>query len=198
MGQQALNRKPNLSVRRRLQLDANTEIAEIGITVRKQMELTKNNASKHGLASEITAPTITALMTDYKAMGMIGSAEFFNGFDKLETTIKWTYPDNEAQKAFGNFLKPVDLMIRSSKAEYDNTGITEEKPIVMYIRGYSKTLPGGAFKAKEDTELESTVSVQYYKLEIDGEEIVEIDVINNIYKVGGEDLLAERRQNLGL
>ena len=144
-----------------------------------------NNASKHGLASEITAPTITALMTDYKAMGMIGSAEFFNGFDKLETTIKWTYPDNEAQKAFGNFLKPVDLMIRSSKAEYDNTGITEEKPIVMYIRGYSKTLPGGAFKAKEDTELESTVSVQYYKLEIDGEEIVEIDVINNIYKVGG-------------
>ena len=126
-----------------------------------------NNASKHGLASEITAPTITALMTDYKAMGMIGSAEFFNGFDKLETTIKWTYPDNEAQKAFGNFLKPVDLMIRSSKAEYDNTGIT-------------------------------TVSVQYYKLEIDGEEIVEIDVINNIYKVGGEDLLAERRQNLGL
>ena len=139
-----------------------------------------NNASKHGLASEITAPTITALMTDYKAMGMIGSAEFFNGFDKLETTIKWTYPDNEAQKAFGNFLKPVDLMIRSSKAEYDNTGITEEKPIVMYIRGYSKTLPGGAFKAKEDTELESTVSVQYYKLEIDGEEIVEIDVINNL------------------
>ena len=94
-----------------------------------------NNASKHGLASEITAPTITALMTDYKAMGMIGSAEFFNGFDKLETTIKWTYPDNDAQKAFGNFLKPVDLMIRSSKAEYDNTGITDEKPIVMYIRG---------------------------------------------------------------
>ena len=92
----------------------------------------------------------------------------------------------------------MDLMIRSSKAEYDNTGITEEKPIVMYIRGYSKTLPGGSFKAKEDTELESTVSVQYYKLEIDGEEIVEIDVINNIYKVGGEDLLAERRQNLGL
>ena len=76
-----------------------------------------NNASKHGLASEITAPTITALMTDYKAMGMIGSAEFFNGFDKLETTIKWTYPDNEAQKAFGNFLKPVDLMIRTSGEE---------------------------------------------------------------------------------
>ena len=157
-----------------------------------------NNASKHGLASEITAPTITAVMTDYKAMGMVGSLEFFNGFYKLETTIKWTYPDNEAQKACANFLKPVDLMIRSSKAEYDNGGITSEKPVVMYVRGYPKAHPGGSFKAKEDTELENTFTVHYYKLEIDGEEIVEIDITNNIYKVGGEDLLAERRQNLGL
>lgn len=157
-----------------------------------------NNASKHGQASEITAPTITAIMTDYKAMGMVGSLEFFNGFDKLEMTIKWTYPDNAAQKACANFLKPVDLMIRSSKAKYDNGGVNGELPIVMYVRGYSKAHPGGSFKAKEDTELESTFTCQYYKLEIDGEEIVEIDVINNIYKVGGEDLLAERRQNLGI
>lgn len=157
-----------------------------------------NNASKHGQASEITAPNISAIMTDYKAMGMVGSLEFFNGFDKLEMTIKWTYPDNEAQKVCANFLKPMDMMIRSSKAEYDNTGITKEVPIVMYVRGYSKAHPGGLFKAKEDTELENTLTVQYYKLEIDGEEIVEIDVINNIYKVGGEDLLAERRQNLGI
>ena len=68
----------------------------------------------------------------------------------------------------------------------------------MYVRGYPKAHPGGSFKAKEDTELENTFTVNYYKLEIDGEEIVEIDVMNNIYKVGGEDLLAERRQNLGL
>ncbi len=64
-----------------------------------------NNASKHGQASEITPPTVTALMSDYKAMGMVGSIELFNGFDKLETTIKWTYPDNETQKAFANYAE---------------------------------------------------------------------------------------------
>lgn len=59
MGQQALNRKPDLSVRRTLQLDANTEIAEIGITVRKQMELTNNKSltdaerGMHLMASKI-------------------------------------------------------------------------------------------------------------------------------------------------
>ena len=122
-----------------------------------------NNASTHGQASEITAPAINAVMADYKAMGMVGSMELFNGFDKMETTIKWTYPNNEVQKACANFLKPVDLMIRSSKAEYDNGGISGEKPIVMYVRGYPKTHPGGSFKAKEDTELGNTILISYTK-----------------------------------
>lgn len=157
-----------------------------------------NGNSTHGQASEVTAPVLTALANDYKSMGMIGSLELFNGFDKMEATIKWTYPNNAVQKACANFLKSVDLMIRSSKAEYDADGIVVEKPIVMYLKSMPKTHPGGSYKAKEDTELENTFGVQYYKLEIDGEEIVEVDVINNIYKVGGEDLMAERRQNLGI
>ena len=156
-----------------------------------------NNTSTHGQASEVTPPTLTAVMADYKAMGMAGSLELFNGFDKMETTIKWTYPDSDTQKVFANFRKPVDLMIRSSKAECE-TGEMVEVPIVMYVKGYSKTHPAGTFKAKEDTELESSLAVNYYRLEIDGDPIVEVDVLNNIYKVGGEDLLAERRQNLGI
>lgn len=157
-----------------------------------------NNSSKHGLASEVTCPDISAVMTDYKALGMVGSAEFFNGFDKMEAIIKWTYPDNEAKKQCANFLKAVDIMVRSSKAEYDTGGISAEKPVVIYLKGYPKKHSGGAYKMKEDTEVESVFSVLYYKEEIDGDVIVELDVLNNIYKVGGEDLLAERRQNLGI
>lgn len=157
-----------------------------------------NDTSVRGQASEITCPDLSAIMTEYKSLGMIGTAEFFNGFEKMESSIKWAYPDNEIQKACANPMKPLNLMVRSSKAEYDNSGITSEKPIVIYMRGYAKKHPGGTYKAKEDTELETTISVLYYKQEIDGEEIVELDVINNIYKVGGEDLTAERRQNLGI
>ena len=157
-----------------------------------------NDGSVHGQASEVTCPDIAAVMTDYKSLGMVGSAEFFNGFDKMEATVKWTYPTNDVQKALANFLKPVDLMVRSSKAEYDGEGIKEEVPVVIYLRGYSKKHPGGSYKPKEDTEVESTFSILYFKQEIDGEAIVELDVLNNIYKVGGEDLLAERRQNLGI
>lgn len=157
-----------------------------------------NDTSKHGLASEVTCPTIAAIMSDYKALGMIGSVELFSGFDKLESTVKWTYPDNDAQKAFANFLKPLDIMVRSNRVEYEGGAITEEVPVVIYMRGNSKQFQGGTFKTKEDTELENTVSLTYFKLEVDGEEIIEVDVLNNIYKVDGVDLLATRRENLGI
>jgi P2 family phage contractile tail tube protein len=115
-----------------------------------------------------------------------------------ETAVKWTYPDNDAKIACANFLTPVNLMVRSSKAEYDGGGISEEVPVVIYLKGYPTKHPGGSYKPKEDTEVESTFSILYYKEEVDGEEIIEVDVLNNIYKVDSEDLLAERRQNLGI
>ena len=110
-----------------------------------------NNTSTHGQASEVTPPTLTAVMADYKAMGMAGSLELFNGFDKMETTIKWIYPDSDTQKVFANFRKPIDLMIRSSKAECE-TGEIVEVPIVMYVKGYSKTHPAGTFKAGDTVQ----------------------------------------------
>ncbi len=157
-----------------------------------------NDRSTHGQAAEVTCPTVTALMTDFAAMGMVGSAEFFNGFDKMEATIKWTYPDNEVQKACANFFKSVSLMVRSSKAQYSNGDIESEVPVVVYMRGLPKQHPGGGYKSKEDTEVESLFSITYFKQEVDGEVIIEIDVLNNIYKVGDEDLLAKRRENLGI
>ena len=157
-----------------------------------------NDSSKHGQASEVTCPDIQAKMEDYKALGMVGTAEFFNGFDKMESTIKWTYPDNEIKIACANFMKPVNIMVRSSKAEYDGGGISEEVPVVIYMKGYPKKHPGGTYKPKEDTEVENTFSILYYKEEVDGEAIIEVDVLNNIYNVNGEDLLAERRSNLGI
>jgi len=157
-----------------------------------------NNASKHGQASEITCPDVNYIMNDYQSLGMFGTARFPNGIEGMEATFKWTYPDNDAQIAMSNPFKAVDIMVRSSKAVYDNGGLVEELPIAVYMRGFPTKHPGGSFKGKEDVELESTLAVNYYKLEVDGDEIIEVDAINNIFKIDGEDVLEERRTNLGI
>ena len=157
-----------------------------------------NNTSKHGQASEITCPNVSYIMNEFNALGMIGTARFFNGIEAMEATIKWTYPDNEAQQACANPIQAVDMMVRSSKAVYDNGGLVEEQSVVVFLRGFPLQHPGGTFAPKTDVELENTFAINYYKAEVDGEEIIEVDTINNILKINGEDILAARKTNLGI
>jgi len=157
-----------------------------------------NNVSKHGQASEITCPQVNYMMNDYTALGMIGTLPLFNGIEAMEATFKWTYLDNDAQMDMSDPFQAVEIMVRSSKAIYENGGLVEEQPIVIFMRGTGKQHQGGTFASKTDVETESVLAVNYYKLEIDGEEIIEIDVISNIFKINGEDMLAERRANLGI
>lgn len=59
MERKALNRKPDLSVRKSFKLDNNTEISEIGITVRQQQQiannkgLTEEQIGLHAIAAKI-------------------------------------------------------------------------------------------------------------------------------------------------
>ncbi|MER1633613.1 phage major tail tube protein, partial [Proteus mirabilis] len=43
-----------------------------------------------------------------------------------------------------------------------------------------------------------TVKPTYYKLVMDGQEIIEIDIVNMVEKVDGKDLLQAQRDALGL
>ena len=48
-----------------------------------------NGINLLGRAEEVQLPQIKHKMAEHKALGMIGSAEFFAGIDKLECKIKW-------------------------------------------------------------------------------------------------------------
>lgn len=157
-----------------------------------------NNVSTHGTASEVTCPDITPVTADYKALGMAGSLAFPQGFEKMEATVKWTFADDDIRKACANFFKPVDIMIRSHKVRWDSGGVIDDAPVVIYLKGLPTKHQGGGYKPQESTEFETSFTVHYYKEEVDGESIIEVDVMNNIYKVDGEDILAEYRQNLGI
>jgi hypothetical protein len=56
----------------------------------------------------------------------------------------------------------------------------------------------GDFKQHDNSTLETMLNVHSIKMELDGREILEVDVLANIYKVDGVDLLKDYRQNLGI
>lgn len=154
--------------------------------------------STHGYASEITLPDIEASMSEYKALGMVGTKELFQGFGKMEASIKWNAPSEEILKDCSDPRTSVDLMVRTSREVYENGSVTGEQPVTYYLKGVSKNFNAGAFKPKDDTETETKFAVSYFKMEQNGKEIYELDVDNNIFKIGGVDKLAKYRENLGL
>lgn len=157
-----------------------------------------NGTSLLGRVEECTLPVITSKNAEHKALGLIGMVEYFSGIDKLTAKIKWNSFYPEALKAAADPFTAVQMQIRSSLENYQSGSRISQAPVVVYLTAQYKDFPLGTFKAHDNVELESNLAVTYCKLEIDGVEVMEVDVEANIYKVDGIDLLAQYRENLGI
>ena len=69
--------------------------------------------------------------------------------------------------------------------------------IRMDIRGRVKSIDWGEWKSGERVPNKAMIAVRYYKLEIDGRTIHEVDAENMIRIVNGVDMMARIRQALG-
>lgn len=151
-----------------------------------------------GQAEEITLPDVTVKMAEHKTLGLLGTLEFPSGFDKMAGKVKWSsyYPDTLKKTANPfNFLQ---LQVRGSVENWNGQqGRAGQVPFVAMMTVGFKKLPGGAIKPNDSVEVESEYTCYYFKLTIGGEDIVEFDVMANVYKAGGQDLLTEYKANIG-
>lgn len=170
----------------------------LGVAKIRDANVYVDGTSTHGYASEITLPDIEASMSEYKALGMVGTKELFQGFGKMEAEIKWNAPSEDILKACADPRKAVTLTVRTSREVYENGTVTGEQPVIYTLKAVSKNFNAGSFKPKDDTETATKFAVSKFKMVQNGVEIYELDVDNNIFKIGGIDQLAKYRSNLGI
>lgn len=151
-----------------------------------------------GKADEVTLPQPKAKESDHNPLGIFGALKYPSGIDNMEAKIKWNSYYLEAIRKFGNIFTATKIQVRWSLETYSGNSRVGSVPAVAYITARPNDMPGGNFKSKDNVELESNLSVSYYKLEINGEELIEYDAEANIYKVDGVDLLADYRAHLGI
>ena len=156
-----------------------------------------NGTNLLGRAEEIELPQIKHKMAEHKALGMIGSAEFFSGIDKMECKIKWNALYTDVLTACANPFEAAMIQVRASLETYNGTGRIAEVPAIAFITGTFKEFPLGNIKPQENAEYETTMAVTYAKLVVDNQIIFEIDVLENIYKVNDVDVLNRFKQNIG-
>lgn len=150
-----------------------------------------------GRAEEITLPAIKWKMAEHKALGMIGTLNTPTVLEKLEGKIKWSaYYEDVLKKAL-NPWSLVQLQVRASLEGWGQMGRESQKPVVVMMTVGLQELPLGNIKQGDNVEVESTYNCNYIKMTVDGQDIVEIDIMAGIYEVNGQDLMAEYRTNIG-
>lgn len=165
----------------------------------KSLNLFNDGLSYMGVASSVTLPKLTRKLEAWRGAGMNGAAHVDFGLDDDALTLEWTlggFPDEElwAQYALPG-ASSVPLRFAGS---YQRDDTEEETAVEVVVRGRHKEFDGGDSKQGEDTETKITTVCTYYKLTMNGKELIEIDTINMIEKVNGVDRLEQRRRNIGL
>jgi len=151
-----------------------------------------------GKVKEVNLPDVTSKQAEHNALGMFGVINTPTGIEAMELEMMWTTILPDVQKLVTDIYTSFTFQVRSSLEEYNSSGRTSESSYVADFRGRPMNVPGGNFKQHENVEATTKFKIDYFRLEIGGEEIYKIDVLNNIYQIDGVDKLATFRANLGI
>lgn len=150
-----------------------------------------NRVNLLGQIGDITLPIPDTKTEEMRNGGMIKPRKVSMGFNSLELGFKMPGLDPDTMKLLG--LKPgVDTPFMVTGAAVDEDGTTHSA--VATIRGKLRKADPGNWKPGDLPENDYMVDVNYYKLEIDGAEIYEMDDFD--FKVGGVSQFGDIRNAL--
>lgn len=164
----------------------------------KHLNLFNDGNSYLGVAKSVTLPKLGRKMEAYRGGGMDGPAKVDLGHSDDGMQMEWTLGgwDLLALRQFGT-TKADGVPLRfAGSVQRDDTG--EVSAVEVIVRGRHEEIDFGDAEPGEDTEHKITTALTYYKLSVDGSDLIEIDLLNFIYKVDGKDLLEEHRKALGI
>jgi P2 family phage contractile tail tube protein len=149
-----------------------------------------------GKAPEVSLPKLTRKTREYNAGGMAGPVELDMGLEKLELNFTLEEFNQDVLKLWGvSNLQQVALRLTGT---VNDDSSDEHKPVEVVVRGRWKEVDFGSWKKGDAASMKVMVNAAYYRLSVDSEELIEIDMINMIEKVGGIDRLESQRANLGI
>jgi P2 family phage contractile tail tube protein len=162
----------------------------------KNFALFGDGESWIGEIPSVTLPTITKKMEEYRAGGMHGSVDIELGHDKLELGIKAGGLKTQLIAMLG--AQTVGASIWRFAGAYQDDATGQVSAVEVIARGrLSEWNPNDA-EAGENNEHEFKASLSYYKVSVDGADLIEIDVPGMVFKVGGSDMYSAIRLAIGL
>lgn len=164
----------------------------------KLMNLYNEGNSYLGQTGEVTLPKLGRKFENWRGGGMNGNVKVDFGLsdDAIEMTWKLGGIDPLVLKQFGAATVAAVGLRFAGSYQQDDTG--ETTAVELVVRGRHEEIDFGNAKAGDDTETTVKTIWSYYKLTVNGEVVIEIDIPGVKEIVNGVDLLEKHRDNIGL
>lgn len=164
--------------------------------VLKHFNLFNDANSYLGVVESIKLPKLSRKLEDFRGGGMDGAVGIDLGQEKLESEFACGGLMTQVFEQYGTTKVGGVLLRFAGSYQADDTAAISSVEVVM--RGRHAEIDMGDAKAGDKGGLTVKSSLTYYKLTVDGKEIIEIDLLNMIFIVNGKDMLAEHRKAIGM
>lgn len=147
-----------------------------------------------GVASEVTLPSLEAMSETISGAGILGEYESPTPGHFSSITIEIPFR-TLMDKSF-NLLKNKgrSIVLRAAQQSYDTAqGKISQRGLKITVRGIPKSLELGKLAVGAPTESKNVMEILYIKIEENGRILLELDKLNFVYVVDGEDMLADVR-----
>ncbi|HIX25520.1 MAG TPA: phage major tail tube protein [Candidatus Lachnoclostridium avicola] len=148
-----------------------------------------------GLTGEVELPAVTMVTDTLEGAGTGGNMDV--PVIGLTENMDIQIPFMSLTKDLFSLANPgeaEDLTLRGAIQGTDPaTGKISYTSIAISMRGTVKEITPGTVKSGGRMESSVTMTLSYYKIALDGETVLEIDKLNNVFVVNGDDVLKEVR-----
>ncbi len=148
-----------------------------------------------GKAPECNLPKLTIKKDDYRAGGMDVPIAIDMGMEKMECTFTLAECNANALGLFGLIAGADKNLVFRGAAQTQGSAAV---PIVATIRGRVHEVDPGTWKAGDQQAEKYMISVNYYDLNVNGTDVITIDIVNMIRLINGSDEMASLRAALGM
>lgn len=164
----------------------------------KYLNLFIDGNNWQGIVETFTLPKLARKLENYRGGGMNGSVGVDLGMDDGALDVEWTIGGMESLVFRQMGMAKIDGVALRYAGSIQRDDTAEIQAVEVIIRGRHKELDSGEHKQGDNSTTKISTAVTYFKLTIAGEEICEIDLVNMIEVIDGEDRLEEHRQAIGL
>ena len=148
-----------------------------------------------GMGDELTLPSFEASTETVSGAGILGEIDdpTVGYFGNQEMEIPFRILDNEATDML-DMTKAVQLEIRGAAQTTNSEGDIEYQGVRVVVRGRSNKFTPGKLKAGNPMDTSITLSILYILIELDGVSVLELDKLNEVFKINGNDILAKVKE----